>query len=152
MNVKTPKPLGRLIASSILYVVLALIATGIAFAENRPAQFGGSRTGLPVVQDFLYGQGTAMSPPLYWLIAQIVLTILAPRRSLWGAVGVVGLALFGLLSGIGALGEPINREIYNPATFSLLKAVIQTGMIIVPFAMMVLGILEWFRRRRGVRR
>lgn len=148
MNVKTPKSLSRLITSSILYVVLALISTGIAFAENRPAEFGGSSTGLTVVQDFLYGQGTAMSPPLYWLIAQIALTILAPRRGLWGAVGVVGLAIFGLLSGIGALGEPINREIFAPATFNLFKAVIQAGMIVVPFGMMVFGILEFLKRRR----
>jgi hypothetical protein len=72
----------------------------------RSAAFGGSSSGLPVVQDFLYGKGTAMAQPLYWLIAQIVLTVLAPRRGLWGAVGIMGLAIFGLLSGIGALGEP----------------------------------------------
>ena len=93
--------------------------------------------------------GTAMSPPLYWLMAQVALTILAPRRDRWGGVGVVGLAIFfGLLNGISALGEPINLEIFNPLTFDLFKAVIQTGMIIVPFAMMVFGILEWSRRRR----
>jgi hypothetical protein len=149
MNNATPTTLKRLIACSVLYVIFALIATGIAITENRPAAFGGSSTGLPVVQDFLYGMGTAMSPPLIWLIAQVALTILAPRRDRWGGVGVVGLAiLFGFFNGIGALGEPINLEIFNPVTFDLFKAVIQTGMIIVPFAIMAFGFLEWSRRRR----
>ena len=147
LSTRIPSTLKRLIVCSVLYVVLALIATVVAISENRPAEFGGSSTGLPVVQDFLYGMGTAMSPPLYHLIAQVALTILAPRRDRWGGVGVVGLAIFGL-SGIGALGEPIILEIFNPVTFDLLKALIYTGMIIVPFAMMVFGILEWSRRRR----
>lgn len=64
------------------------------------------------------------------MIAQVVLTILAPRRDRWGGVGVIGLAIFGLLSGIGVLGEPINLGIFNPVTFDLLKAVIEAGMII----------------------
>jgi hypothetical protein len=61
---------------------------------------------------------------------------------------VVGLAIFGLLTVIGAIFEPINLELLNPVTFNLLRAVIQSGMIIISFAMMVFGILEWSRRRR----
>ena len=147
MKAKTSTTLRKLVIASILYVVLALIATGIAIAENRKAEFGPT-TSLPVMQDFLYGSGTAMSPPLYWLIAQVVLTILAPRRDRWGTIGVVGLALFGLLFIIGTLGEPINLEIFNPLTFDLLKAVIQATTIIVLLAMMIFGILEWRERRR----
>jgi hypothetical protein len=148
MKPAVPATLRRLVMSSIVYVVLSLIATGIALAENRPAEFGGSSTGLPVLQDFLFGQGTAMSPPLYWLVAQVVLSVLSPRRDRWGAVGVIGLAIFGLLLGIGALGEPIFLETFSPATFNLPKAVIQAGMIVVALLMMVLGIIEGLRRRR----
>jgi hypothetical protein len=61
---------------------------------------------------------------------------------------VVGLAIFGLLSGIGALGEPIILEIFNPAKFDWLKIVIEAGIIILPILMMAFGILEWSRRRR----
>ena len=137
----------KLVITSSLYVAIALIATGIAIAENRKAEFGPT-TSLPIVQDFLYGNGTAMSPPLYWLIAQVVLTILAPRRDSWGIVGVVGLALFGLLFIIGTFGEPINLEIFNPLTFDLLKAVIQVVTIVILLAMMFFGFLEWRERRR----
>ena len=89
-----------------------------------------------------------MSPGLAWLIAQAILTFLAPRKGRWGTIGVAGLTLFGLLSGIFSLTEPIVRRIFNPATFDPLKAVIETGIIVVPFVMMVFGILEWIRRRR----
>ena len=147
MNSITPSTLMRLIACSVLYVVWASMAAIVAIAENRAGALAGFSTGLPVMQDFLYGMGTAMSPPLYWLMTQVALTILAPRRDRWGGIGVVGLAIFGL-SGIGALGEPINLELLNPTTFNLPRAVIQSGMIIIPFTMMVFGILEWSRRRR----
>ena len=148
MTPSTHPALRRLLASSVLYIVFALIATRIAVAENRVAEFGGSHTELTALESFLFGNGTALSPPLYWLLAQVVLTLLAPRQDRWGSVGVIGLALFGLLSVIGALGEPILLETFNPATFNLLKAVVQAGMILLPIAMLVFGILEWLRRRR----
>ena len=149
MNATTPNPLSRLITSSVIYMILALIAAGIAIAENLPAEFGGSSTGLPVLQGFLYGYGTAMSPPLYTLLVQAVFTLLVRRRSRWGTIGIVGLAISGLFTAFGALSEPINLRIFNPATFDFLKAIVQGGMIIVPAVMTVFAILEWSRRRRN---
>ena len=70
-----------------------------------------------------------------------------PARSV-GAFDVGGLTIAGLLFGVGALVEPILLEIFNPATFDLLKALIEAGLIIVPFVMMVLGVREWAARRR----
>ena len=148
MSTITPSTLKRLIACSVLYVVWASLAAVVAIAENRAGEFAGFSTGLPALQNFLYGMGTGMSPGLLHLIAQVALTILAPRGDRWGGVGVVGLAIFGFLTVNGALWEPINLELLNPVTFNLPRAVIQSGMIIIPFAMMVFGILEWSRRRR----
>jgi hypothetical protein len=62
-------------------------------------------------------------------------------------MGVIGLTLFGACVFIGALGEPITYELLNPSTFNPLLAVIQAGMIIIPFVMMVFAIQEWRRRR-----
>jgi hypothetical protein len=138
----------RLVITSILYMVIALIGAMVAIMENRPAAAGGFSTGLPVVQDFLYGNGTAMSPPLYMLIAVVIFTVLTFRQDRWGIVGVGGLAIAGLLFGIGALVEPILLEIFNPATFDLLKALIEAGLIFLPFLMLIFGIREWSRRRR----
>ena len=145
----TPIILRRLVQCSIVYLGCASIGGAAAIVWNRPAQFGGSTSGLPVVQDFIYGSGTAMSPPLLWsMVPQAFLTWLAwkqtNRRSTWG---VIGLTVFGGGYFIGALGEPITYELLNPSTFNLLQAVIQAGMIAIPFAMMVFGIQEWRRRR-----
>jgi hypothetical protein len=140
--------LRRLVQSSILYLIWASIATAVAIVLNLPAQFGGSTTGLPVVQDFIYGMGTALSPSLWWMVPQALLTWLAwnqtNRRSTWG---VIGLTLFGFAEFIGALGEPITYELLDPITFNLFLAVIQAGMIIIPLVMTVFAIQEWKRRR-----
>jgi uncharacterized membrane protein YeaQ/YmgE (transglycosylase-associated protein family) len=141
--------LKRLVQSSILYLIWASIGAVVAIVSNRPAQFGGSTSGFPVVQDFLYGTGTALSPPLlWWMVPQALLTWLAwnqrNRRSTWG---VIGLMLFGAATFIGALGEPITYELLNPVTSNPLLAVIQAGMIIIPLVMMVFAIQEWRRRR-----
>lgn len=148
MSTNTNTTLRRLIACSIVYLVWSLIATGIAIAAGRPAGFAGLSTRLPALQDFFYGMGTAMSPPFYYLVVQLVFTVIAPRCDRWGGVGVAGLTLFGLFSVIGALGEPILFEIFAPATFDLLKALIYAGMIVLPFATLVFGIREWLARRR----
>jgi len=148
----TPIKLRRLVQSSILYLIWASIATVVAIVLNLPAQFGGSTTGLPVVQDFIYGMGTALSPSLWWMVPQALLTWLAwnqtNRRSTWG---VIGLTLFGVAEFIGALGEPITYELLDPVTFNPLLAVIQAGMIIIPLVMMVFAIQEWRRRRSETR-
>lgn len=148
MRASTPLTLKRLMICVLLYMTLALIAAAIAIAENRPAEFGGSSTGLTVTKDFLYGMGTALSPPFYTLIIQLVFLCLAPRKDRWGTVGVLGLALIGLMTCIGALSEPINLRIFNPATFDPLKAIIMAGMILLPLAITVFGLMEWSRRRR----
>jgi len=138
----------RLVASSVLYIVFALVGAVVAIAENRPAEAGLSSS-LPVWQAFLYGPGTAMSPPLYWLVAQAILTVLAPRCDRWGTVGLVGLSVVGLLFSVFGALEPIVLEIFNPRTLDLPKAIIVTGGVITAFLMMVFGILELMRRRRS---
>jgi hypothetical protein len=147
-KVNTDIKLKRLVQASILSLIWGSIATAVAIVLNLPAQFGGSTSGLPVVQDFIYGMGTALSAPLVWMVAQALLTWLAwnqrNRRSTWG---VIGLALFGATTFIGTLGEPITYELLNPVTFNPLLAVIPTGMIIIDSLMMVFAIREWRRRR-----
>ena len=147
-KVDTDIKLKRLVQASILSLIWGSIATAVAIVLNLPAQFGGSTSGLPVVQDFIYGMGTALSAPLVWMAAQALLTWLAwnqrNRRSTWG---VIGLALFGATTFIGTLGEPITYELLNPVTFNPLLAVIPTGMIIIDSLMMVFAIQEWRRRR-----
>ena len=150
MNASTPATLKRLVNSSVLYIVIALIAGTVAVQANLPAQpMGeGSGSGRPVLEEFLFGNGTAMSPGIPWLIAQIILTFLAFRRNWLGTVGVLGLSFHALLSGIFSMTEPNFQKVFSPATFDLFRAAIQLGVTVTPFVIMVFGILEW-RRRRG---
>ena len=141
--------LKRLIATSILYMIVALIAGVVAIAENLPAEFAGSSTGLTAPQDFVYGMGTALSPPLYAVVIQLALTALTRRSDGWGMFGVVGLILMGLFTFIGALGEPIRNQLFNVETFDFPKAAIMTGTTLLPLFIVAFGILEWARRRRG---
>lgn len=89
-----------------------------------------------------------MSAGIPWLIAQAILTVLAFRKNWWGTVGVLGLSFHALLSGIFSMTEPNFQKVFSPATFDLFRAVIQLGVTITPFVIMVFGILEWRRRRR----
>ena len=148
MSVFIPPTLKRLITSVSLYMAIALAAGVIAIAEDLPAEFGGSSTGLTATQDFLYGMGTALSPPFYTLIVQLGLLLLTPRKDRWGTAGVLGLTVIGLLTCFGALGEPINRRIFNPVTFDPLKATLMAAMTLIPAVIVVFGFMEWMRRRR----
>jgi len=145
----TAPALKRLIATSILYMIVALIAGVVAIAEDLPAQFAGSSTGLTARQDFVYGMGTALSPPLYALVLQFVLTALTRRSDGWGMLGVIGLVVMGLFTFSGALSEPIRKQLFNADTFDFPKAAIMTGMTLLPLFVVTFGILEWMRRRRA---
>src|SRR5437016_679714 len=116
-SLRASTPLKRLTIASILYLVWASIATIVAIVQNRPAEFAGMSTGLPVGQDFLIGNGTALSPSLWWMIPHAILTFLAQRRGRWGMVGVLVLTIFGCVEFVGAMGEPITPAVFNPATF-----------------------------------
>ena len=148
MSPKTPRTLRLLTASTILYMLIALLAGLAAIAWDLPAEFGGSRTGLTVTRDFLYGMGTAISPPLYTVLIQLALLVLTRRMDRWGIVGVLGLTLIGLMTFIGALGEPINKRIFSPAAFDPLKALLMAAQILLSLAILICGLKEWARRIR----
>src|SRR5262245_20082800 len=131
----------RLMRVSLVYVAWATIAASMAIVQQRPAGFAGQATGLSAGQDYLIGLGTALSPPLWWIVIQLILTRWVARGDRWRRVGIYGLMLFGVLEFIGALGEPITLAIFRPATFDPFLAVIQAGMIVLPAAMAWLGVL-----------
>lgn len=139
---------GRLGRASILYVAWSLIAATVAIAQDLPAEFAGFASQLSVAEEFVYGMGTALSPPLYWLAVLVVLVALLGRADVWGKVAAAGLALSGVLTAIGAVGEPITTRVWSPATFDPPLAAIQAGMILIPIAMAVLGWRELRRRTR----
>jgi hypothetical protein len=150
MNSATPATLKRLVNSSVLYIVISIIAGIFAVQANLPAQpMGeGSGSGKPVLQDFLFGGGTAMSPGIPWLIAQVILTALTFRKNSLGTVGVLGLSFHALLSGIFSVTEPNFQKVFNLETFNIFKVILQLGVTVTPFVITVFGILEWRSRHQ----
>ena len=148
MNASTPRTLKLLIFCTIVYMGIALLAGLAAIAGDLPGEFGGTRTGLTAIQDFFYGMGTAISPPIYTLFIQLAFLLLVNRNDRWGTVAVLGLALIGVFTFIGALGEPINLRIFNPVTFDPLKALLMAAQILLSLAILVFGLMEWRRRRK----
>src|SRR5690348_6005141 len=105
----------RLILASILYLVNAAIGTLLAVQGNLPSEFFG-KDGKPALEDFLIGNGTALSPPLYLCIVAILLIVLAFQSRRLGTFGTVGLPILGVGFLMGALGEPITYMVLNPIT------------------------------------
>lgn len=66
MNQSNSTTFKWLIISSVAFILIALIAGIYAVNANLPAQpMGeGSGSGKPLIEDFLFGGGTAMSPGL----------------------------------------------------------------------------------------
>jgi hypothetical protein len=121
-------------------MVWATMAGIVAVAQNRPAGFAGQATGLSAWWDFALGLGTALSPPVWWIAIQALLTSWVPRSDRLGRIGRSGLVLFGVAECVGALGEPITYAIFAPGTFNAGLAGIQAGMIVLPAVMAVAGV------------
>jgi hypothetical protein len=108
-----------------------------------PAAFGGLSTGLSVTNDFLIGFGTALSPPLWWMLAQAFFTARAARSAAATRPTIGALTAIGAVECIGALGEPVTWQALAPATFDPLLAVTQLGMVLLPLAIVIFGVRAW---------
>ncbi len=136
-----------LILVSILYLLNAAIGTLLAVQANLPAEFFG-KDGKPAFEDFLIGNGTALSAPLYFCIILVVFIILALQLRRLRTLGIMGLTILGVCFIIGALGEPITYKVLNPATFDLPKAFIVVIEIVLPLLMVTFGIIELVNKRQ----
>jgi hypothetical protein len=137
-------PTTRLVAASTAYLVWATGAGLLAIARNMPAGFGGMSSGLSVTNDFLIGMGTALSPPLWWMLAQAFFTLRTARTAGRSRGSIIALIAFGAMECIGALGEPVTLPAFSPSTFDPLLAVTQLGMIVLPLLTAIFG-LRHFR-------
>ncbi len=108
--------------------------------------------GQAILLDFVTIYGTALSAPLFLLVAQAGLTVSAPRPGRLEGVGVAGLTLIGVASIGGQIGEPIFRHMLRPATFDWAPATVVAFNLATALGMLVFRGLEWRQRRRAVLR
>lgn len=144
------KNLKALLLCSLACLLVESAGAGLALATDLPARFGGLLHGTNMRQDFLLVNGTALSPPLVLMLAQLALIASATRPGRTGRIGVLGLVVLGACYVVGQLGEPITARALTPATFNMLHASVALAIIALSALMCVLGARE-LRQRRGVR-
>ena len=140
-----------LIVTSILSLVNAGIGTAIAVKENLPSVTPVFTTGKPALEDFLTGNGTALSPPLYLCIATLLLIVLAFLPKWPGMVGVVGLTILGVIFLLGEFIETNTYRVLNPVTFNLPVALVVLTEIVLALLMIAFGVITIIQERHAHR-
>jgi hypothetical protein len=146
-KIQNPKSPSGLIRASMLYLLSASTGARIAIDEDIRGQFLGRCSENMPQEDFVRGMGTALSPGVKMLVAQMAATALAGRRGFLGRIGVATLTLLGASATVGMLGEAVTYQALNPQTFDPPKAIIITGNIILPVMMVLLGARELGKKR-----
>lgn len=136
-----------LIIVSILSLVNAAVGTTIAVMQNLPSVTPLLTTGKPALEDFLTGNGTALSPPLYLCIITLVLIILAFLPKLPGRIGVFGLTILGCIFLLGELVERNTYRVLNPLTFNVPIALDVLVEIIIAILMITFGLITIIQQR-----
>lgn len=155
MHTSRPQPKWNakmgLVVTSILSLVNAGAGTVIAVKENLTSVTLVYTTGKPALEDFLTGNGTALSPPLYLCIVALLLIVLAflPKRP--GMIGVVGLTILGVIFLLGAFAETSTYRVLNPVAFDLPVALVTLTEIVLALLMIVFGGVEIIHQRQAHR-
>jgi len=121
----------------------------LAIKENLPSVTPIITTGKPALEDFLTGNGTALSPPLYLCIVTLLLILLTFQPKRTGMVGVIGLTILG---GIFLLGEFVETNTYralNPVSFNLPVALVILAEIVLALLMIAFGGITIFQERQA---
>jgi hypothetical protein len=131
-----------------LSLVNAAIGTIIAVKQNLPSVTPILTTGKPALEDFLTGNGTALSPPLYLCIITLVFIILAFQPRLPGRIGVFGLTILGCIFLLGELVERNTYRVLNPVTFNLPVVLDVLIEIVIAILMITFGLITILQQRQ----
>lgn len=153
MSTLKPKRNARmgLVITSILSLVNAGVGTVLAVKENLPSVTLVFTTGKSALEDFLTGNGTALSPPLYLCIVALLLILLAFQSKRPGMVGVIGLTILGVIFLLGEFAETSTYRALNPVTFDIPVALVTLTAIVLALLMIAFGAVEIVHRRQAHR-
>jgi hypothetical protein len=147
----SPGPDKLLSSVCALWLLNALIGAAVAIREDLPGELiAGVFTGRDASAEFFKGPGTALSPGLAHIAAQVLFAVLSTRGSRVGMAGAAGLVAVGTSAAAGALGEKITYRVLSPKAFDPVKVAIVSTGITLSSLMTVLGAgrLLVLRRRR----
>ena len=123
-----------------LWLLNAATGAAVAIREDLPGELiADIFTGRNASAEFFKGPGTAPSPGLAHIAAQVVFAVLSTRGGRAGRAGAAGLVVVGAAATAGALGEKITYRVLSPEAFDPAKAVIVSAGIILSTLMTALG-------------
>ncbi len=151
---RTWAPERRLIVVAGLYLLANVVGAIVSVVYRLPAEFtfDGAYSPDNVLADILSGKGSALVAPAPPLIALVLFAFLARSRRWWGTLGVVGLCALGMLFAFTMWSEPVVGRVFPPSASELPVAVMVALFILIPLAMLLLGILNLVQRLRQARR
>ena len=134
-----------------LWLLNALTGTAVAIREDLPGELiAGVFVGRDASAEFFKGPGTALSPGLAHIAAQVIFAVLSTHGGRAGMAGATGLIVVGAGATAGALDEKITYRVLSPRSFDPSKAAIVSAGIFLSSLMTVLGARRLFvLRRRG---
>ena len=125
---------------SILWLLNAATGAAVAVREDLPGELiAGVFIGRDASAEFFRGPGTALSPGLPHIAAEMVFAVLCTCSGRAGMAGAAGLSVLGVGSTVGALGEKITYKVLSPKTFDPTKAALVLAGITLSALMTVLG-------------
>lgn len=100
-----------LIVVALLLLVNSIVGAVVSIARDEGVGWLGIDTGLTAEQDFLFGLGTSIAPPAWFLVLfAIAVWVAAMRGGRARRLGTLALTLAGLAIVIGTLGEPLTYQ------------------------------------------
>jgi hypothetical protein len=115
----------RLVVLSVALLAFWVLATVLAVAQGWPAEFRGLGDPDDVSGEWV-GRGTLVTPPIWPVLVQFALTLVAflDSRLMVGVAGF-GLAALGALYAIVGFGQPFDPALSDPpvALYAVLKGV-----------------------------
>ncbi|MGH2795364.1 MAG: hypothetical protein ACRDKG_13795 [Actinomycetota bacterium] len=119
----------------------------VSIAREEPAGWLDIDTGFGARDDFLYGLGTGIAPPLWFLMLFVASMWAATRGGRARRLGVVGLTLAGSAIVIGTLGEPITYRALSASGVGSAESVIVAANFALGAALLVMGVRVWLAER-----
>jgi hypothetical protein len=135
-----PKRLSGLSIVSLLWLLNSAIGARVAIKEGLPGEWVADLyVGRDASAEFFKGGGTALSPGLPMMVAEVLFAVLSTRGGRAEKAGVAGLTVLGARSTVGVLAETITYRVLSPRTFDVAKAPIVSATIVLSALMAVLG-------------
>ena len=140
--------LTRLGVAVAVTVTLQAVGAMLAIQQRMAYGFGGQGDPNRVAYDFVFGSGTAESPPVVFLALIVLAGLLSAVRGRVSVIGCVAIAALSVVETIGLFGEPHTRQAFTPGSLEPGWAAYQLLYVASVVAMFVFAVQQLAAGRR----